>query len=241
MVEIPPHQTPENALVADDDEFFRMALRSVLTGRLGIANVIECGSLDAALDALGRCESVGLALFDLLMPGMESSASLGAVRELFPATKVVVVSSSRRREDILTALEAGVHGYVPKGYRIDDLADALRSVLAGAIYVPPLLADNPSDPRIDPVERRAMPPPLTQASQIARPTLTARQWDVLELLVEGRSNKEIARTLDLGEGTVKIHLAALFRNLSVRNRSAAAVSGAALLAEQRRPERRATS
>lgn len=235
-----PLQAFGTALVADDDEFFRVALRAVLTGRLGFADVIECGSLDAALDALGQCDTVDLALFDLLMPGMESSASLGAVRELFPATKVVVVSSSRRREDILTALAAGVHGYVPKGYRIDDLADALRSVLAGAIYVPPLLADIPADPHVDPVERRRMPRPLTQASQIARPALTARQWDVLKLLVEGRSNKEIARILDLGEGTVKIHLAALFRNLSVRNRSAAAVAGATLLAEQERPKRSAT-
>jgi len=62
--------------------------------------------------------------------------------------------------------------------------------------------------------------------------LTPRQRDVLELLVKGQSNKEIARTLDLGEGTVKIHLAALFRNLGVRNRATAAVAGAQLIGTQ---------
>lgn len=214
-----------SALIADDDEFFRIALRSVLMDRLGIAEVIECASLDEALDALGQSGAIEMALFDLAMPGMESSASLAAVRELFPHIKVVVVSSSRRRQDILTALEVGVHGYIPKGYRIDDLSTALRSVVGGTIYVPPLLAEAASEP--PPIKA-----PEESAAAVTAPVLTPRQWDVLKLLVEGRSNKEIARALGLGEGTVKIHLAALFRNLAVRNRSAAAVAGATFMSDQ---------
>ena len=215
------------ALVADDDEFFRMAISSILADRLEVAEVIEVGSLDDALERLGERSDITMALFDLAMPGMQGPANLGAVRETFPDILVAVVSNSRRRQDILTALEAGVHGYVPKGMGVEDLTQALRAILDGTIYVPLLLSKvSPSDPdngggQFPEVDRRAAPEILAR--------LTPRQRDVLELLVKGQSNKEIARTLDLGEGTVKIHLAALFRNLAVRNRATAAVAGAKLL------------
>lgn len=216
----------ERALIADDDEFFRIALKSILSDRLGIGEVIESGSLDEALEVLGNSDHLDIALFDLAMPGMESSASLGAVRTLFPDTRVVVVSSSRRRDDILTALGTGVHGYIPKGYRVEELTRAIRMIMGGEIYVPPSLAEVSSDVA-EPVRTEGANP-----LSVRGVTLTTRQWDVLRLIVEGRSNKEIARALNLGEGTVKIHLAAVFRNLGVRNRSAAAVSGAALLSER---------
>ncbi|WMT92862.1 response regulator transcription factor [Pelagibacterium sp. H642] len=217
---------PGSALIADDDEFFRIALNSILKNRLGVREICESGSLDDALESLGNSGPVDLALFDLAMPGMESTASLGAVRMLFPETLVIVVSGSRRREDILTALEAGVHGYIPKGYRIEGLTSAIQQVIDGGIYVPPFLAEAPSEPSKSIAKQ-------DQEVSIEPPGLTARQWDVLKLLVEGQSNKEIARSLNLGEGTVKIHIAAVFRNLGVKNRSAAAVAGAALLAGKR--------
>jgi DNA-binding NarL/FixJ family response regulator len=218
------------ALVADDDEFFRMAIRSILLDRLDVAEVVEVGSLDEALERLGERADITIALFDLAMPGMHGPANIGAVRETFPDILVAVVSASRRRQDILISLDAGAHGYVPKGIGIDELTHALRAILDGTIYVPPLLAqmssNGPDDPgsQFSGIDRRAAPDVLAR--------LTPRQRDVLELLVKGQSNKEIARELDLGEGTVKIHLAALFRNLGVRNRATAAVAGAQLLSSQ---------
>jgi DNA-binding NarL/FixJ family response regulator len=220
-------KTRQVALVADDDEFFRMAIRSILSDRLGVAEVIEVGSLDDALERLAERSDITMALFDLAMPGMQGPANLGAVRETFPDILVAVVSSSRRRQDILTALDAGAHGYVPKGMGVEDLTLALRAILDGTIYVPLLLSqvatNDPDDAggQFPGIDRRAAPEVLAR--------LTPRQRDVLELLVKGQSNKEIARSLDLGEGTVKIHLAALFRNLAVRNRATAAVAGAKLL------------
>jgi DNA-binding NarL/FixJ family response regulator len=113
---------------------------------------------------------------------------------------------------------------------IDQLTHALRTILDGTIYVPPLLAQATREgpdgamSQFSGADRRAAPDILEK--------LTPRQRDVLELLVKGKSNKEIARELDLGEGTVKIHLAALFRNLGVRNRATAAVAGAQLLASK---------
>jgi DNA-binding NarL/FixJ family response regulator len=225
-------------LVADDDEFFRLALKSILANALGFAQVLETCSLDEALDRLGDRTDISLALFDLTMPGMESAASLAAVRECFPQIRVAVVSGSKRRRDILLALEAGVHGYVHKGVGAPELARALEKIMAGEIYVPPSLADLPA--MTEEVSSSLLPPAVPRELSRAA-SLTPRQREVLYLLVQGKANKEIARSLNLGEGTVKIHLASLFRNLGVNNRSAAAVAGLHLLAREDQDRRQLRS
>ncbi|MGE7417077.1 response regulator [Methylobacterium tarhaniae] len=221
--------TPPVALIADDDDFFRLAVVAILTRSFGFAEVVETGSLDAALDQLStRRGAVTLALFDLAMPGMEGPGSLSAVRECFPSVKVAVVSASTERNKILTALEVGVHGYIPKGIGSAELTRAVGMILDGQIFVPASLAVlDGAGPR-PALEIR---PAGLDGRQPRIPDLTPRQRDVLALLVEGRSNKEIARRLQLGEGTVKVHMAALLRSLGVQNRAAAAVVGARLLAD----------
>ncbi len=158
------------------------------------------------------------------MPGMAGAASLRAVRELHPQIQVAVISGSRRRGDILLALEAGVHGYVIKAGGAAGLAKSLRLILDGMIVVPPELADVSAEMADTiPVRGTSEPAPLESMG------LTKRQREVLGLITHGKSNKEIARDLDLGEGTVKIHVAALFRALGVSSRSAAAAVGARVL------------
>lgn len=206
------------AVIADDHGMYRMGLSFTLKDRLGFDGVEEAASLDEALAKLGDAGDIALALFDLSMPGMQSAASLAAVRECYPDLPIAVVSGSENRADVLAALAAGVNGFVPKGLRDDDLVAALETILSGAIYVPSSLAQAGG----------ATEPAAPAAIDLAR--LTPRQRDVLGLLVEGRSNKEIARALDLGHGTVKIHLAAVFRHLGVSNRAAAAAVAAPLLA-----------
>src|SRR5918998_3708861 len=210
-------------LIADDDEFFRMALRSILQAKLGFVQVIETGSLDEAIERLSGPDRADLALFDLAMPGMENAASLRAVRECFPDLRIAVVSASSRRSDILQALEAGVHGYVPKSLGAKDLVGALEAIDSGRIYVPASLADVSGEeaPASAQISRREPDEPT-----LSWDGLTPRQRDVLGVLVQGYSNKEIARALNLGEGTVKVHVAALFRGLGVTSRSAAAAAGA---------------
>ncbi|WP_439574712.1 response regulator [Phreatobacter sp.] len=209
------------AIVADDHGLYRMGLALTLRDRLGFDVVEEAASLDEALALLGETDDVALALFDLSMPGMRGAASLAAVRECHPGLPIAVVSGSDARGDVLEALAAGVNGYVPKHLRDDDLVAALRSIMEGAIFVPPTLASAAARSRDEP----ARPP---EAPDLAR--FTPRQRDVLDLLMQGHSNKEIARALDLGHGTVKIHLAALFRHLGVNNRAAAVAVAAPLLA-----------
>jgi DNA-binding NarL/FixJ family response regulator len=209
------------AVVADDHGMYRMGLAFTLKDRLGFDDVEEAGSLDEALERLGENTDIALALFDLSMPGMESAASLAAVRECYPDLPIAVVSASENRNDVLEALAAGVNGFVPKRLVDADLVAALRTIVDGAIFVPASIA-------LGSAAAHGAPAPTPAPTDLSR--LTPRQRDVLQLLVQGRSNKEIARALSLGHGTVKIHLAALFRHLGVHNRAAAVAAAAPLMA-----------
>ncbi len=212
------------ALIADDDEFFRVALKNILLDQFAFDEIVEASSFDEAMERLPQRDDISLAIFDLAIAGMVSAASLKAVRKCFPQIRVAIVSASNRREDIILALEAGAHGFIPKGMGIGLLVNALNIIADGMIYVPPSIAD---------VEAAAAEPPPCAAREPDRVSVfTPRQRDVLQLITGGKSNKEIARVLKLGEGTVKVHVAALFRVLSVSSRAAAAVAGSRLLPPQ---------
>jgi len=219
-----PEAHEHTALIADDDEYFRMALKSILT-KLGFTNVIETDSLDSAIDRLSEVNGrVAIALFDLGMPGISSPASLRAVKEVYPRIKIAVVSGSTKKTDIMSAIETGVNGYVPKVLGAKQLSEALKLILGGIVYVPPLMADGTAS--------EAEPSNSTMSESDQKQVLeklTPRQVDVLKMLVDGKATKEIAAGLGLSEGTVKIHLKALFKSLKVRNRAAAAVAGTKLL------------
>ncbi len=210
-------------LVADDDAYFRMAVGAILSRQFGFTDIVEAASLDEALERLSEHPTMCAALFDLSMPGMRTPTNLRAVRECFPQARVAVISGSSSRRDILLALEAGVHGYMLKSLSITDLTAALQTIFDGGIYVPPSLADISSAP-VEASEERVETKPVAPSDPVS--PLTPRQRDVLDLLVQGKTNKEIALALGLGEGTVKIHMAAIFRYFGVNNRAAAAVAGA---------------
>jgi len=216
-------------LIADDDSYFRVAATAILTRHFGFSEVAEVGSLDEALEHLGEAEQTAVALFSSSMPGIRTSTNLRAVRECFPRTRIVLISPSGSRRDILSALEAGVHGYILKTAPVADLVKALNIILDGGIYVPSCLADIASDEEDMPVQTQESgrsAEPVAKPAIILTNSLTSRQKDVLDLLVQGRTNKEIAAALHLGEGTVKIHVAAIFRYFGVNNRAAAVVAAA---------------
>jgi DNA-binding NarL/FixJ family response regulator len=207
-------------LIADDHEVFRIGLVQLLRRSLKVKRFLEAECFSQVVEHL-QDQTVTLTILDLRMPGLESAKEITRLRLIRPEAQVVVLSASESRKDIVEALSAGAHGYIVKSQNTDQLVDRLRHVLSGEIYVPAVLAEL----RAEPAEGTA-PSPGTQHEQKA---LSRRQRQVLRELVEGKSNKEIARSLNVAEGTVKIHLAALFRILGATNRAHAVALGKQLI------------
>lgn len=205
------------ALIADDHELFRSGLRQMLAIDLGCDEVLEAATLQEALALATQAQALDLVIVDLNMPGVESPQSAAALCEARPEAKVVVLSASEARLNMLEALSAGVDGYVPKSLPAAEIAAALRQVLNDSVYVPRFGRRDDGDCDLWRMQRSA-----------GISSLTERQRDVLGQLMLGKSSKEIGRALNLAEATVKIHLAAIYRALGVRSRGAAIakVSGA---------------
>lgn len=206
-------------LVADDHSLYRTGLSFLLKDKLGFNNVVEAATFDAALDRLSEPEKIGLALFDLAMPGISGPESLGVVKETYPGLRVAVVSGSEERADVLKAVATGLSGYVPKSLPDDEIVAALQDILDGRIYVPRFMTSSGSSSGSttsapEPVEKKGGP-----GGGAVTKSISPRQRDVLDCVRRGLSNKEIARELDIAEGTVKIHLAALFSHFGARNRT----------------------
>lgn len=200
-------QLPANtkvALIADDHGLYRVGLSLLLRDALGFGEVLETGTFDEALEILDRRTDIALALFDLSMPGMGGPDSLSVVRTTYPHLKLAIVSASEEHANIVKTVAASLDGYIPKSLGDDAITDALGRIMAGQVYVPATLGAPPHQP-----------PPVFSGFD----ALTPRQRDVLAGIVRGLSNKEIARELDIAEGTVKIHLAALFAHFGARNRT----------------------
>lgn len=214
----------KSILLADRDEFFRTALKSILQQNLSAFHITETDTFDEALTVVSE-RDVDLILIGATLLDEDAYAQIRALRECFARTSILVVGVERRRRDVITALEAGANGVVVKDGGIALLQAALRCVVEGGIFVPPFVAQAESFSAGDIPEPRAT---ARQACGHALEALSPRQRDVLELVVTGKSNKEIARILKLGEGTVKVHMSALFRVLDVRTRSAAAAIGSKL-------------
>ncbi len=195
-------------LLADDHPLFREGVKPVLYRLEPQLSLIEAVDYPTAFAAMHEIGEVDLALIDLYMPGMSGIEGVTRFRLAFPGTPLVVVSASEQVEDIHRLLAAGALGYITKASSSEVILNALRLVLAGGIYIPPGLLEHTGHYafELDP----SQPPPLTM-----------RQMEVLRELIKGQSNKQIATALQVTEGTVKIHLAAVFRILRVNNRTEA--------------------
>lgn len=194
------------ALIADDHPMVRDALSRTLRGIEPGIEIAEAADAPGAIAQLQQ-QAVSLLLVDLQMPGMEGVAGVRRLRALFPTVPLVVVSADQEPVTVRAALAAGAVAYLPKSEPPEVLQQALRLVLAGGTYTPALAQA---------AAGAAAGHPDLQA-------LTPRQRDVLRGLSRGLPNKLIARELNLSEGTVKIHIAAVLRALRARNRTEAVV------------------
>jgi DNA-binding NarL/FixJ family response regulator len=206
-------------LIVDDHEVFRFGLGEVLKSKLGAKSVIEAAHYDEALERLATSD-IDLAIFDLDMPGLERPGDLKAVRRRHPDVRLVVLSGSDDRADILASLDAGAHGYIIKNQRTEMLVERIKYILSGEIYVPPIVAELGGAAQVAAGNEPSLVDPLQ--------ALTPRQTEVLELMSKGLSNKQIGRELNVSEGTAKMHVAAILRATGAANRTEAALMGQTL-------------
>ena len=208
------------ALLIDDHALFCEALGLLFDARFPQFELLQAHDLASGLRVLEAHVDIRLILVDLNLPDSSGVASLPRLRESAPHARLVVLSGDARPQTIEQAMSLGASGFVPKTARTDVLTQALQITLEGGVYMaqrPPdaQAAELAADPSSDPLDLLDRP-------------LSARQWQVLQQLIEGKSNKLICRELGLSESTVKSHLDAIFRRLKVNNRTQAVTVAARL-------------
>jgi DNA-binding NarL/FixJ family response regulator len=201
-------------LIADDHPLFRAALRGAAADAVADLEVREADSLESVLARLDEEPGIDLVLLDLHMPGNHGLAGLAAIRAQHPGVAVVVVSANDDPRVVRRALDHGAAGYLPKSTGLDDLRNAIRSVLSLEQWLPPKL-------RAAVDGAPSTPGDSALAAKLA--SLSPQQFRVLALVAEGLLNKQIADRLGVQERTVKSHLTAIFERLGVRNRTQASV------------------
>jgi DNA-binding NarL/FixJ family response regulator len=205
-------------LIIEDHALVREGLVRLLARIESGVVLRDCADFDSALAVLEGEDEVDLVLLDLALPGIDGFVGLDILRREFPALPVVVVSAFDDAPTINRVMNLGASGFIPKAFSGEALLAALHEVLAGNIFRPDgagkaaRLDDMPSLP------------PAGKGIQPSEVGLTERQGQVLALMVRGLSNREIGDTLELSEGTVKIHVTAIFKALGVASRTQALVA-----------------
>lgn len=186
-------------LLADDHAMFREGVAHILHELEDAVTVVEAGNVDQALQAIEDHDDLDLVVIDLFMPGRNGFDALEFLSRQQPTLPIVVLSASDHPQDMHNAIRLGAMGFIRKDSSGGVLLNALRLVLSGEIYIPAQML-------------RETPPEVH---------LTQRQKDVLLLMEQGHPNKIIAGHLNISEPTVKMHISAIFRALSVTNRTQA--------------------
>jgi DNA-binding NarL/FixJ family response regulator len=213
-------------LVVDDHPLILEALHHVLRQLDGGVEVHDARTAEDGRHLVADHPDAGLLLLDLTLPGADGFSLLEELRADHPAIPVVVISASDRREDILRAIDLGAMGYIPKSSSNQVMLQALRLVLSGGVYLPPIALSARDDvAQVVPRVADDAPAAHTTPRELG---LTARQAQVLALILQGKPNKVICRELGLAEGTVKIHVAAILRALNVSTRTQAVIEASRL-------------
>lgn len=190
-------------LIVDDHPALRIGLGTILGAQPGMRVVAEAGDVN---EALARCEQhrPDVVLMDLRLPGGGGAEATIAIRKRWESMRVLIVTTYDGDEDIHRALQAGASGYILKDLTSAELISAVRAVHRGETVMPPAVA-------------------ARERERVRRKDLSPRELEVLRHLVNGLSNKEIARTLLIGNESVKTHLSGIFLKLGVADRTQAAI------------------
>ena len=191
-------------ILVDDHPTFRMGLAALVESQPDMSVVAEAGDGRTAIE-LFRQKRPDVVLMDLRMPGLGGVETILTLLQEFPAARVIVVTTYDLDEDIHRAMQAGAKSYLLKDMSREQIIETIRAVHRGETTLPPGVMNR--------LEERAK-----------RAELTDREMEVLQLVVKGRSNKEISTELFISEDTVKYHLKTLFTKLGVQDRTEAAIS-----------------
>ena len=204
-------------VLADDHKLVAEALQEYLKKLQPEIEVSQTGNFDDALARVTEARSVDLVILDMHMPGMNGLEGLKVMRSRFPDLPVVMMSGVAEYEQIREAFDQGAAGFIPKDLSGKAMLKALEMVLSGEVYVPSKLLHEPPAEKPGAGDGEFAPGnPLS--------SLTPRESQVLSLLIQGNSNKEIARQLKVKEITAAFHLKGVFRKLEVSNRTEAVIA-----------------
>lgn len=195
------NQLPIRVLLADDHPVVREGLAALLNRRLDTTVIGEVANGQEAVDFFRRTQP-DVTLMDLRMPIMGGVEAIHAIRAEFPAARIIVLTTYDGDEDIYRALQAGAQGYLLKDAPREELLAAVHAVHDGQKCIPSALA-------------------AKLAERVFSPELTAREREVLALIVAGHSNREIGAALVISEGTVKAHVNSVLGKLGVNDRTQA--------------------
>jgi DNA-binding NarL/FixJ family response regulator len=195
---------PIRILIAEDHLIARVGVSTIVNMQPDMTVVAEAANGQQAVEMF-RQHLPDVTLLDLRMPGMTGLEAAAAIRHEYPKARLIALTTYGGDEDIRRALQAGVQAYLTKDVLHDDLLKAIRAVHAGHPFLPPSVAK-------------------TLAAEFLAPDLSAREMEVLALIVNGLANKQIAHQLSIAEHTVKNHVKSILSKLNVADRTQAATA-----------------
>ncbi len=204
-------------LIADDHELFRRGLRMVLEDEPDIVVAAEVGDGQSAVDVAAE-EAPDVVVMDVRMPRLSGIEAATKIRDVLPATKILMLTISDEEDDLYEAIRAGANGYLLKEISIDEIGDAVRSVHAGQSLISPSMASKLLNEFAAMIQREE-----DEKEQVPPPRLTPREMEVLEHVAKGMNNREIAGALFISENTVKNHVRNILEKLHLHSRMEAVV------------------
>ena len=200
-------------LITDEQSLFRDGLSLRLKQINQDIAILQSSNLVDMQKILSKEPDIDILIVDIDLAELNAAEIINKIKNLAPNTKIVAISSSEDTRNIKKILSCGVKGNIPKRSDSNILSGALKLILDGGTYIPPAMLDNGID--------------YNGSSHISNPlkkNLTNRQSQVLDLIAQGKSNKQIAYDMGVSEATVKLHINALLRSLKVNNRTQAVIT-----------------
>jgi len=209
---------PIRLMIVDDQKLMRQGLRTLLELEGGFEIVAEAGDGQAALEEYAEHQP-DVTLMDIRMPGMDGVEATRRLRQGWSEARVIILTTFNDDEYVFEALRVGALGYLLKDLSGQELANAVRTVADGGALIDPSVA------RKVVTEFARLTPPARPMNDGLPEPLTEREMDVLRLLAEGLSNREIGQKLSLTEGTVKNYVTNVLQKIGARDRTQAALRG----------------